>query len=161
MTDPQPMLRAAASAFNDVVRAIDPVQLASPTPCAEYDVRALVNHLLYWGPWLEAAARRQPAPSVAGGEREVDLTDGDWASALEKLVDALLDAFARPGAFAGMTTMGSAELPASMIADMVLAEWVLHGWDLAAATGGTLRCAPEVAEAVHTAVAAMAEQARG
>jgi uncharacterized protein (TIGR03086 family) len=160
MTDLKPLLTEAAGAFTDLVRSIEPGQLAAPTPCAEYDVRALIKHLLYWGPWLEVAARKEPPPVVEGVEGEVDLTGGDWAVALVRQVDTLLDAFAKPGAFEGTTTMGGGELPASMIAEMVLTEWVLHGWDLARATARELRCTPAVASAVYSATAAMAPQGR-
>lgn len=160
MTDLEPPLADAAGALTDLVRSIEPAELDLPTPCAEYDVRALLNHLLYWGPWLEAAARKQPPPAVEGGERDADLMGGDWAGALVKQVEAIVDALGQPGALAGTTTMGGGELPASMIGDMVLAEWVLHGWDLARATSRTVRCDPEVASAARTAVAAMAPQGR-
>jgi uncharacterized protein (TIGR03086 family) len=160
MTDLKPLLAEAAGVFTDLVRSIEPGQLTAPTPCAEYDVRALIDHLLYWGPWLEAAARKEPAPVVEGGAGDGDLTGGDWAAALVRQVGTLRDALAEPGAFEGTTTMGGGELPASMIAEMVLTEWVLHGWDLARATDRELRCTAAVASAVYSATAAMAPQGR-
>lgn len=160
MTDLEPLLADAAGAFTDLVRSIEPAELDLPTPCAEYDVRALLNHLLYWGPRLEAAARKQPPPAFEGGERDADLTGGDWAGALVKQVEAMVDALGQPGALAGTTTMGGGELPALMIGQMVLDEWVLHGWDLARATSRPLRCGPDVASAARAAVAAMAAQGR-
>ncbi|WP_341867305.1 MULTISPECIES: TIGR03086 family metal-binding protein [Amycolatopsis] len=160
MTDLRPMLERAAREFTALLRAIEPGQLDNRTPCAEYDVRGLLNHLLYWGPWMAAALRREPAPTVAAGERDTDLTQGDWLSELCTLVDGIVDACGRPGALEGTTKFGGSEMPAPMIAEMVLTEWVVHGWDLARATGHPLTVDPATAEALFTSAQATAEQAR-
>ncbi|KAA9152419.1 TIGR03086 family protein [Amycolatopsis acidicola] len=156
MTDLQPLLRGAADEFLRVARGIGPAQLSAPTPCTEYDVRALLNHLLYWGPWLEAAVRKEETPSMEGGERAADLVHDDWQAALTTRVHGLLEAFASPGAFDG--TAGG--MPAEMVASMILMEWVVHGWDLASATGQTLHCDDETAGVLLVAAKAMAEQGR-
>ncbi|WP_158887537.1 TIGR03086 family metal-binding protein [Amycolatopsis anabasis] len=160
MSDPHFLLRSSADRFLEVVRAVEPGQLGAPTPCTEYDVRALVNHLLYWGPFLEAAARRRPAPAVEGAEREVDLTGGDWAGELERLVGSMADALVQPGAQEGVVTMHGSELPAETLTRMVLGEWVLHGWDLARATGQAFTVDDDLATALHGPTAELAERAR-
>jgi uncharacterized protein (TIGR03086 family) len=109
---------------------------------------------------LEAAARKTPAPSAPAGEGAVDLVTGDWAGALAPQVAALVEALALPGAQEGTTRMGGAELPATVVADVVLGEFVLHGWDLAKATGRPLPRGPATADAVNAGAAAVAEQAR-
>ncbi|MGH3683226.1 MAG: maleylpyruvate isomerase N-terminal domain-containing protein, partial [Natronosporangium sp.] len=43
------LIGQAAAPTVAIVRAIRADQLAAPTPCQEYDVRRLLNHLLYWG----------------------------------------------------------------------------------------------------------------
>ncbi|NIH86788.1 TIGR03086 family metal-binding protein [Amycolatopsis granulosa] len=160
MTDLRSMLDRAAREFTRLLRAVEPGQLGNRTPCTEYDVRALLNHLLHWGPWLAAALRREPAPAAVGGERDADLTRGDWLGDLCTLVDDLVDACGRPGALAGTTKFGSAEMPARMIAEMVLTEWVVHGWDLARATGQSPVVDADVAEALFTSAQGLADQAR-
>jgi uncharacterized protein (TIGR03083 family) len=57
MAELYPLMISAAREFKQLAATVREDQLTAPTPCAEYDVRALLNHLLYWGPWLEAAAR--------------------------------------------------------------------------------------------------------
>ncbi|MEC3982202.1 TIGR03086 family metal-binding protein [Amycolatopsis sp. H20-H5] len=153
-------LRVAAAEFTALVCTLGPADLTARTPCDGYDVRGLVNHLLYWGPWLDAAGRKQDAPVAAAGERETDLVGDDWAAALEKQTEGLVDVFARPEAWEGMTLLGGTELPASVVGEMVLGEFVLHGWDLATATGRQLPCVPEVAEALYASVIRMGDQAR-
>ncbi|MFD8494694.1 TIGR03086 family metal-binding protein [Amycolatopsis sp. NPDC059657] len=160
MADLYLSMTSAAGAFKSVVAALREDDLAKRTPCDDYTVRALVNHLLYWGPWLVAAGRKEPAPAVEGGESDNDLTQSDWATALEKQTDELIDVFGRPGALDGMSKMGSVEMPASVIAGMVLAELALHGWDLAVATGQELTIDEDTATALYAAADGMAEQAR-
>ncbi len=106
--------------------------LDAATPCAEWDVRALVNHLLHWGPALEAAARKEALDPGA----EVDRTAGDWRARLRAQVEATAAAWSEPAAWEGSTRMGGPmELPADLVGGMVLGELVLHGWDLARAAG--------------------------
>ncbi|MEV8608676.1 hypothetical protein AB0383_12210 [Amycolatopsis sp. NPDC051373] len=51
-------------------------------------------------------------------------------------------------------------MPAAVVGDMVLGEFVIHGWDLARAAGTLLTCNDEAAEAVRASAVAMGEQAR-
>ncbi|MEV4052756.1 TIGR03086 family metal-binding protein [Amycolatopsis sp. NPDC049688] len=152
------LVRPAAAEFLRIARAVP--DLTAPTPCAGYDVRGLLNHLLYWGPWLVAAGRREDPPSPAVGEAEAALVTDGWRAALEKQTETLVDVFGTPSAWAGMTALGTAELPSAVVGDMVLGEFVLHGWDLARASGQELRCSAEAATAVYESAVAMGEQAR-
>lgn len=155
------MMARAAASFVQVVRTVDPDQLGARTPCSGYDVRGLVNHLLFWGPSLEAAARKESVSPPAGAEDDVDLTRGDWAAALEAQVERTMAAWSRPGAWEGTTQLGSPmELPAALIGNMVLGELVVHGWDLARATGQQLVVDDEVGEHLAEEVATTAEQGR-
>jgi uncharacterized protein (TIGR03086 family) len=120
-----------------------------------------VNHLLYWGPALEAAARKVETPAVTpDGEAEAALARGDWVASLVTQADAFVDAYSAPEAWQGATRMG-VELPASMVGVMVLGEFVLHGWDLARATGRELTLPADVVSAAYDGIATIAEQARG
>lgn len=152
------LLRPAAAEFLRIAGALD--DLTAPTPCTGYDVRALLNHLLYWGPWLIAAGRRAEPPSPGAGETESALVTGDWYAALSSQTETLVEVFGSASAWSGTTTLGTASMPASVVGDMVLGEFVLHGWDLARASGQELHCPPETATAVYEAAVAMGEQAR-
>jgi uncharacterized protein (TIGR03086 family) len=126
------LLARASVPFLDVVRTIKPDQLAAPTPCTGFDVRELVNHLLCWGPSLAGAGSKEAVPPAA----DVDFTEGDWKAALEAHVDRTLAAWATPGAWDGMTYFGGPMLlPAEIVGGMLVGEFVVHGWDLARATG--------------------------
>lgn len=121
----------------EIVRAITPDQLAAPTPCTEYDVRGLVNHLMFFGPSLEGAGRKVLTPPPAENESDVDLTEADdWPGDLAAQLGRTAAAWSGPEAWQGTTSMlGTTQMPAPMIGGMVVGELVLHGWDLAQATG--------------------------
>ncbi|MFF5990870.1 TIGR03086 family metal-binding protein [Prauserella flavalba] len=161
MSDLREPIRIAAADLCAVVRGVRGDQLAEPTPCESYDVRGLLNHLLYWGPALLAAARKSDVPARAAGEESAALVAGDWAQRLVKQTEDLADALGEPSAWEGVTSMGGGELPARMAGEMVLCELVLHGWDLARATGGSLRGADETGPAIEQVMRGMAEQGRG
>ena len=119
-----------------VARTITDDQLANKTPCTEYDVRALVNHLLFWGPSLAGAGRKESVPQPAAAESDVNLAAGDWRGGLLTLLDDVTSSWAPPSAWEGETSMGTPHtLPAPVMGDMIVGELAVHGWDLAVATG--------------------------
>jgi len=160
MSDAQ-FLAQAAAPLVEIIRNINPDQLSSPTPCAEYDVGKLVNHLLFWGPSLEGAARKESVPPPAGAEADVDMTKGDWGAALEAQINRTVAAWSEPGAWEGTTYMGGpTELQASLVGGMVVGELVVHGWDLAQATGQHPALDDDLLVYLHDEVAKSAEQGR-
>lgn len=158
---PHSLVAVAAAPTIEVFRGIAPDRLDAPTPCSEYDVRGLINHLLFWGPSLEGAARKKSVPPPVESERDADLTGSDWAARLEAQTDTIVASWSDPGAWDGVTRMGGPmELPAAMIGGMVLGELVVHGWDLARATGQDPRWSSEVLDLTYDMAAKTAEQGR-
>jgi len=155
------LMARAATAMAATVRDVKPDQLSAPTPCADFDVRRLVNHLLFWGPSLEAAARKESVPPPAAAESAVDLTTGDWAADLTARLDRIAAAWGEPAAWEGTTRMGGpVDFPAAMIGGMLVGELVVHGWDLARATGQTVALDDDLLTYLYGEVAAGAEQGR-
>ncbi|MGY6657709.1 TIGR03086 family metal-binding protein [Amycolatopsis sp. TRM77291] len=160
MSEHAALIAPAAAEFAGILRGIGESDLSARTPCAEYDVRALLNHLLYWGPWLEAAGRKAAPPEVSSGEAAADLVGDGWLADIEKQTSRLVDVFGAPEAWQGQTTFGGNPMPASMAGYMVLDEFVFHGWDLARATGAKFSVLPEVADAVYAIALEIGDQAR-
>lgn len=153
------LMRTAADAASEVVRGVQPSQLSLPTPCAEWDVRTLINHLFTWSAHgSELVARKLPLDEAALAA--TDYVTDDWAKAYAEQLDKTVAAWAAPGATEGMAAMGSGPFPAAELAKMFLGELVLHGWDLARATGQELRVDDEVAEAALDISGQLAGQAR-
>ena len=99
-------------------------------------MRALVNHLLFWGPSLAGAGRKESVPRPAAAESDVDLAAGDWRGRLLTLLGDITSSWAPPSAWEGETSMGTPHmLPAPVMGDMIVGELAVHGWDLAVATG--------------------------
>ncbi|HEX3712620.1 MAG TPA: TIGR03086 family metal-binding protein [Trebonia sp.] len=146
----------AADAAARTVDQVDAAQLGLPTPDTDWDVRTLVNHLILWTSYsLEARAH--------GGSVSEDLMDRDFAAepgfaaAYRAQLDRALAAWSEPAVWEGsLDVMGSAT-PAADVAALNLAEMVLHGWDLAVATGQRYQVSDRAAAVALDAVAANAE----
>ncbi|HEU5152943.1 MAG TPA: TIGR03086 family metal-binding protein [Iamia sp.] len=147
----------AAETFTSIVEGIDDDQLAGPTPCPDYDVAGLIGHLLHYGPSLVGAGTREPAPP--GEARPAD--PATWRADLLAQTDRLATAWSRPEAWEGETRMvGPDPMPASMIGGIALAELVVHGWDLARATGQAPTWPADLLDHVHQQLVGMAEMGR-
>jgi uncharacterized protein (TIGR03086 family) len=146
----------AADAAAHTVAGVDASQLGRPTPCAEWDSRALLNHLILWTSYsLEARAH--------GGSVGQDLIDRDFAAepgfaaAYRAQLDRALAAWSDPAVWEGSLDVMGTATPAADVAALNLAEMVLHGWDLAAATGQHYTVSDRAAAAALDAVTANAE----
>jgi uncharacterized protein (TIGR03086 family) len=136
-----------------VVRAVRPEQFGAPTPCAELDVRGLIEHMLYWGPGLARASRNSDGQAPP---------DGDPRQRLERQIEQLVAAWSAPAGWEGTTSMGGPrQTPARMIGAMAVGEIVVHGWDLARATGQEVSWDPGLLEFLHDEVAKTAALGRG
>lgn len=143
-----------------LAHGVAPGQMSGRTPCGELDTRALVNHwVLYTSHGLEHRASRTPLPAEL---QATDFTaDPDWADAYGARLRRAVDAWAAPKVWEGDVDMGDGTpFPAVEIASMVLKEMVVHGWDVARATGQEYRASRELAETVEKIVLRYAEPMR-
>jgi uncharacterized protein (TIGR03086 family) len=149
-------MTAAAEAASRTASDVRPDQFGEPTPCTDWDVRSLLNHLIPWTSY--SLERRAHGESVAPELIERDFAaDPDFAAAYRAQLDRALAAWADPAVWdRELNVMGSAT-PASDVAALMVAELVLHGWDLAVATGQTYAVADAAASAALAAVEANAE----
>ncbi len=146
----------AASEAVRVARGVTPGQLSAATPCAEYDARALINHwVLYTSHGLEHRARRTELPEELL-KRDFAAEPG-WADAYAAQLDRAAAAWADPEAWQGEIDLGGTAMPAAQIFALNLTELVLHGWDVAGATGQEFHCPPRTAEAVLGVVTEFAD----
>jgi uncharacterized protein (TIGR03086 family) len=153
---PALMAVAAAEATRVVAGAANTKTLEQTTPCTDWDLRTLLNHMILWTSY--SAERRAYGESVAEELMSKDFTaEPGYAQAYQAQIAKAVDAWSEPEAWAGdRNVMGSAT-PAADIAAMLIAEMVLHGWDIAQATGQDYRCDEGVAQAVLETVRAQGE----
>ncbi|MFE7589583.1 TIGR03086 family metal-binding protein [Kitasatospora sp. NPDC057512] len=152
-----PLLARAASAAARVATAVPADRpLDAPTPCTEFDTRALINHwVLYTSHGLEHRARRAELPEELGSR---DFTaDADWRSGYAAQLERAVAAWADPAVWEGDVDLGGAPVPAVGIARMLVLELLLHGWDVARATGGRIEVDEELALLAGEIVAENAE----
>lgn len=145
--DPVDQLATALACTGTVIDAIGADQWRSPTPCTDWNVTQLVEHLATGNAGFEAVLRHQdPTPSATGGRAE-----NGPAVAYRQSIAGLVDAFRSPGVMDRLVTVPFGTVPGAVAANLRLTEVLVHGWDLAQATGHPISVFPE-----HLAEAALA-----
>src|SRR3954451_3767149 len=130
-------LAPAAAETARIVAAVRDDQLADPTPCPEMTVATMLHHLVGLTYAFRMAAEKSPLPG-APRSSAADLPT-DWRTRIPAQLDALVAAWREPSAAEGMAAAGGVELPAPVMSMVALDEVVVHGWDLAVATGQKYR----------------------
>ena len=146
----------AADAAARTVGGVSASQFKLATPCTDWDVRALANHLIVWTSHSLAARARGESVGQALIDRDFVAEPG-FAAAYREQLDRALDAWSDPAVWQGTLDVMGAATPAADVAALNLAEMVLHGWDLAVATGQRYTVSDAAAGAALAAVAANAE----
>jgi uncharacterized protein (TIGR03086 family) len=127
-----------------VIADIDTAQLALPTPCAQWDVRATLDHLI-GATWMFTLANQDEAV----GEDAAGIGDQEPIVALTNAAAANVASWRVPGAFDGDRTFPFGTFPADAAAMMNLSEVVVHTWDLATALGADATVDPTIAEMIY------------
>ncbi|MFD1858454.1 TIGR03086 family protein [Aeromicrobium camelliae] len=155
-------LRLAVSRTSAVACAVADEQLNAPTPSPEVDVTRLIHHLLGLSIAFRDAARKVRGPTTATPPEPVDAPLPDeWRALLHERLVELAAAWEDPAAWDGMTMAGGVELPAHVCGLVALDEVLLHGWDLARATGQDYQVSEDEAEAIVPIVSPDAEDPEG
>ncbi|MEU9009185.1 TIGR03086 family metal-binding protein [Streptomyces sp. NPDC048479] len=151
-----PYLTECATEAARIARGVSADQLSAPTPCKEWDVRGLVNHLvLYSSHGLEHRALRKQLPEELTGRDFT--TEADWAEQYAAQLDRAIAAWSDPAVWEGEVDLGFAAMPAPEIASLITKELAVHGWDLARATGQDHRISEAAAALILTVVDEHAE----
>ncbi|MGR6965340.1 TIGR03086 family metal-binding protein [Geodermatophilus sp. URMC 61] len=116
-----------------VVTGIRDDQLGDPTPCAGTPVAGLLAHVVGLTTAFRMAALKTPVPRQASASPD-DLPP-DWRTRIPAQLDALVAAWQEPSAWEGTAEAGGVVMPAPVAATVALDEVLVHGWDLAVATG--------------------------
>ncbi len=133
VADTRGHLQTVLTDLAGVVDGLDDVRRDAPTPCTQFDVAALLEHVVGW---LETFSAGYADPG--GRAPRTDLTGyraPDDAAAAVRAAAATLDAALAAGAGSRPLALGEASMPGDMALSMILWEYQVHGWDLAAASG--------------------------
>jgi uncharacterized protein (TIGR03086 family) len=143
-------LEPAAQCMVDAVAGVPGELLGRPTPCPAYTLGDLLDHVDGLSLAFTAAARKDTAafaPDRAEGNAS-HLGD-DWRTRIPRDLAALAEAWRDPAAWTGMTKAGGVDLPGDVAGLVALDELVVHGWDVARASGQPYDCDHEVLEVVY------------
>ena len=125
-------LERSANAAATVARGVRPDQFASPTPCSDWNVEELMNHLIGS---LEYFKGRGEGKSSGPLRPAAPTTYDQTVEHLQKVAVATAEVWRRPGALEQTIDTGAGKMPASAMATLVASEMLTHEWDLATATG--------------------------
>ncbi|HEV7707665.1 MAG TPA: TIGR03086 family metal-binding protein [Asanoa sp.] len=124
--------RRALGGFGDLVAQVRPNQWAAPTPCEAWTVRQLVNHIVYEDRWTVPLINGASLGSV-GNRFEGDLLGDDPVAETRDALAEAAAAVSAPGALSRTVELSFGMTPASEYVRQLLADHLVHGWDLAAA----------------------------
>jgi uncharacterized protein (TIGR03086 family) len=151
-------LARALDATGDVVAGIRDDQWSNATPCTEWDVRAVLNHLV-GGTRLFAAllaGQEPPPPDVRMRLQRIDQLGDHPVSAYREAAAALLAAASQPDVLDRYLDVLMGRVPAGVALHARITDALVHGWDLARATGQPARFPDDVAEQEIAAIRAVA-----
>ena len=126
--------RQALGATRQLVAQVGPGDLDAPTPDDEWDVRALLNHVVAGNWWAAELAAGKTIDEV-GTRLDGDLIGDDPLAAYDASAAAAAEAFEAPGALAAPCAVSYGPVPGEVYAGHRFLDVLLHGWDLAKATG--------------------------
>lgn len=143
------MHRRASEEFVRQVAAVRPDQWGDPTPCVDWDVRTLVNHVVGEERWTVPLMAGRTIEEV-GDSLDGDLLGEDPATAAADAALAAQSAIPGPVLSDATVQLSYGEEDATEYVAQLVADHLIHGWDLAVAIGSEPRLDPEVVDSVST-----------
>lgn len=158
MTALPDLFASSIDRFAERVAAVPDGAWGDPTPCADWDVRTLVNHVAgeqAWAPHLVAGETLEQV----GDRYDGDLLGDDPVGTLRDRVGEAKTAFAGADLEAPVHVSWG-QIPCSEYLTQMLTDAEVHGWDLAVATGQDTSLDPAVAELLLGVWEAQADMVR-
>jgi len=138
--------RRAVEAFGRQVHAVKDDQWHDRTPCADWDVRELVRHLVYESVWTAPIFEGRTIAEV-GDRFEGDLLGDDPIGAWDASAGPAVDAVQGEGAMGRIVHLSFGDVPGEEYASQLFADYLIHSWDLATAIGADDALDGELVEA--------------
>jgi uncharacterized protein (TIGR03086 family) len=136
-------LSRALDFTDQLIAAVHDEQWAGPTPCAGWSVRDLVAHVVAGNSLFAGALRGGQPPAAPQG---TVMPDAGLLNAYRDSAAELLGAFREPGALDAMVTVPFGTVPGVVALHLRITELLVHGWDLARATGQSAAVPDDLAE---------------
>ena len=142
MPDATSLLDQPVRAFEQLITAVRADQWTASTPCTEWNVRQLVNHVVRGNRLFASALRGEPSPPAEPS----DILGDDAVAAYRAASAEMLQALGQPGVMERMVTVPFGTVPVPVAVHLRNTELLVHGWDLARATRQPTRFPEELAE---------------
>jgi uncharacterized protein (TIGR03086 family) len=134
--DAMDALDASAERNLELVAHVRPEQWDNPTPCAEWNVRSLVGHLIAGRHGYCALLRGAPSTKLRSLlAQQSEAAGADPVAACESAARSVRAAFAEPGALERTVHHRIGDIPGSALLALLIGDSVVHSWDLAIAIG--------------------------
>ena len=146
-------LRPATERMARLLGEVDDGELANATPCPDYRLGDLIDHVGGFALAFTAAAAKElnGLTSWPRAAAAANLEPG-WRARITGDLAGLAAAWQAPDAWEGMTKAGGVDLPGALAGRVALDELVVHGWDIAQATGQPFDCDDETLGEVEATV---------
>jgi uncharacterized protein (TIGR03086 family) len=156
MSDLIALFGRAADGFGRRVHLVGEDQWHNETPCDEWDVRVLVNHVTVEQLWV---------PPLGGGSTVADIGDAldgdqlgdDPVAAWDGAVAASAAAFGDPVVLAGTVMLSGGEKATEEYCWEMTTDALIHTWDLARGIGADEALDPELVDLVYERILPIAE----
>lgn len=136
-------LEQAIKSTRAVLANVSPDQLDAPTPCKNWKVGELINHIVGGQHFFATAVAGE---EIAGGD--TDFSAGDYLTEFDRASEQCLAAFRADGAMDKMLTLPFGQMPGAAFVGLATTDTFTHGWDLAKATAQDTDLAPDLATAL-------------
>jgi uncharacterized protein (TIGR03086 family) len=146
--------RRAVEEFGARVKAVGDDQWELPTPCSDWNVRQLVNHLVYENRWTVPLMGGSTIAEV-GDRYEGDLLGDRPKAAWDESSAEAVRSVQADGALDRVVDLSSGPTPAREYVSQLYADHLIHAWDLARAVGADESLDPELVDACAAWFASM------
>jgi uncharacterized protein (TIGR03086 family) len=144
-TPPAEVLTSACESTRSILENVKREQLALPTPCEDWPVHDLIDHIVSATRFFADIAGAEEASE---GEEWPSYADTDFVTAFGEHARRITAAFSAPGAMERTMALPTGPAPGSRCIQVATGEIFVHGWDLAKATGQPMPPATGVADAL-------------
>ncbi len=149
-------LQQAAEGFERRLATVAPDGWNAATPCTEWDVRALVNHVVNELRWIPPLLDGLTIAEV-GDRFDGDLLGADPVAAYRSAMNDAVSAAAQPGAGERAVHLSFGDFPGSEYLSQIVSDLTIHTWDLARGAGADDRLDEDLVDAVTAYLAPQAE----
>jgi len=136
---PTAPLEQAIASTRQAMASVQPDQLSAQSPCAEWDVAGVINHVIGGAQFFTAGMKGQPP---AEGQ---NWAEGDYMAAFDQATAEVVESFQQDGALEQTIALPFGEMPGAAVMGIAMTDIFTHGWDIAKATGQSTDLSPELA----------------